>query len=330
MTPIGDTGFEQAWLRGGATERVEASVGLDGKLGKAEPSVEAAKGGHVYVIRLAARSLTTVAGGSTDVLYVGQGDKGRVLQLWRGQHSACKRLAWAGWAQPSQPLGVVVEVQPAAEPELREVELLNAFLWEHGQMPALNSRHEGWLPSRVLKAVAGRLETKGVVKTSTAPYNGPRDRDKDVGATFTAVDLYGDPPAGKAWHWRGSLLWVWPEEWWIPDASRVAEPFRGGAFVLVACPPAGHGDDWKEIPEALKGRRGWLAAAVPSRALELHPGTKALGHPSLGGAADHAGRARLSELVGKLTETLVGEHTEALVGEPHKARGVLPADGVTG
>jgi hypothetical protein len=277
--------FETMWR--GASPGLETTVEAGKLTGSERPDAD--PNGHIYVIRLVGRTLTTLTGGSTDVLYIGQGTGSRVHQLWSGQHSVCKRLAWAGWAQRGDPLRVGVEVQPAKNPELREVELLNAFLWEHGQMPVLNGKHEGWLPSRVLQAVARDLKL-----SACKPYNGPR-RPEPRGSTFTGVDLYGAPSPDKAWHWRGSLLWLWPVDWMDPAAHEVLPGFRPGAFVLIACRPV-ELSGWHAIPAPLQGPRGWLQGATPARAKVLHPGVPGLGHPELGPVGD------LSGLVAALSE----------------------------
>jgi hypothetical protein len=179
--------------------------------------------GHVYVMRLVGSTLTTLTGRSTDVLYIGQGTKDRVHQLWNGQHSVCKRLAWAEWAHRGAPLRVRVEVRADERPELTEVALLNAFLWEHGQAPALNSKHEGWLPSRLLTAAARALPP---VTFIDRPRNGPRGQ----APSFTTVDLYGEPGDAR-WHWLGSLRWLWPKAWVTGEPP--VSPWREGAFVFV-------------------------------------------------------------------------------------------------
>lgn len=255
-------GFERAWGSKPTKGTYRATVNAGGVLeGNAPAGPDTA---HVYVIRLADRRMTTATGRDTNVLYIGQGGPGRVNALWSGQHSACKRLAWTQAAHRDD-LTVFVEVQAADDAPLREVELLNAFLLEHGQMPALNSRHEGWLPARLLKALAAKLPSL----QATDVYHGPRDRDLGRGACFTAIDLYDKtPPDGKPWSWRGTLLWVWPEAWQGEvNAGLSCGEVKPSAILLIGRPKTGE-KDWLEVPPRLSGVRGWLGGGE-ARALVL-------------------------------------------------------------
>lgn len=243
--------FESMWQ--GTKHDVVCTV-EDGYL-KGPPLPQADPDGHVYVIRLIGRTLTTVTGRTTDVLYIGQGTGGRVHQLWNGQHSLWNRLGWAGWAHRGAPLQVRVEVRADPRPELAEVALLNAFLWEHGQAPALNSKHEGWLPSRLLTAAARTLPRVTVL-------DGPRRGPRGQVPAFTTVDLYGDP-GDAAWLWLGSLRWLWPRAWLKREPP--VTPWREGAFVLVADPADTSG--WE--PDG----GGWWQRV-------LHPGSVRLGDPT--------------------------------------------------
>lgn len=282
-------GFEDVWARRGEPVGVESPVEGGRLTGPAHPLD--ARDGHVYVIRLVGRPLTTI-NGTTDVLYIGQGTGGRVHQLWHGQHSACKRLAWAGWARRGAELRVRVEARADARPELTEVELLNAFLWEHGQAPVLNNKHEGWLPSRILTAAArGLREADGVrVRFTTEARNGPSGQP----AAFTTVDLYGEPADTASWHWLGSLRWCWPTAWCAGDATAHGP---GGTFVLVTRP-----DD--------PGADGWVPLGERYHQRELHPGSVRLGDPTSPGELPD-----LAALVVALTDGV---------------RRWLPAEGVRG
>lgn len=247
-------GFERAWGSEPTEATYRATVNVSGLLSGSKRSEETKP--HVYVIRLADRRMTTATGRDTNVLYIGQGGPGRVNQLWGGHHSACKRLRWTRAAHGAD-FTVFVEVQEAKDAPLREVELLNAFLLEHGQMPALNSRHEGWLPARLLKALVGAVEQPLV---STDVYSGPRTRKEGEGPSFTAIDLYDTkPPEGKAWSWRGTLVWLWPDTW-LPEGAASRDGFEEESFLLVGCPAEGT-SGWVPVPDRLTGAIGWLGGA---------------------------------------------------------------------
>lgn len=250
--------FEQAW-RAHEAIPVLATVGPRGQLNGEALSLKAREG-HVYIVRIEGRTLTTLTGGTTDVIYIGQGTGSRVHQLWSVGHSLSQRLAWTGWAHRGATVTVRVEARADHTPELTEVELLNAFLWEHGQPPALNSRHEGWLPARLLEA-AGRclrdLHGPAVIWPDEARNGPPRQA-----ATYTAVDLY----RGASGPWLGSLRWLWPTAW-----SGVVAPGTGwpeGAFVMVASPT---------------NRQGWEALSDGLFHRVVHPGSVRLGDPSFPG-----------------------------------------------
>jgi hypothetical protein len=267
-----------------AYTQVEAMVTLSGALDGSAPRPPI--DGHVYAISLMGEPISTVTGLATNVVYIGQGTGGRVRHLWSGDHSVCKSLAWAAcaaWAKGRRRLRVRVEIEVSDSPELREVELLNAFLWAHGQMPVFNGRHEGWLPRRLLNAIARRLQDADPsLAFPSDVHNGPRLRLSNRTSTFTAVDIYGVPPEGSAWSWRGSLLWTWPSEW-VDDVSRGAmtDPWGPGLFVLIA--PSGVTDaDWKDVPSFLGE---WSDCA---RALRLEGGGDSLATPN-GKTAAHLG-----------------------------------------
>ncbi|MBL8617080.1 MAG: hypothetical protein JNM72_15830 [Deltaproteobacteria bacterium] len=313
MSSVHDGDFEKSWGTGDE-QRLGgpylASVAVIGHL-TGTPQPPNPSGGHVYVVRRVGPPLTTLSGRPTDVIYIGQGIGGRVTQLWSGGHSIHTKLKWARAAHhraTGEKLHVTVDVQRADRPELREVELLNAFLWEHGQMPALNGRHEGWLPRRVLSAVAAEVmrESSSQVKQVTKAEDGPRTRLAGLSALYTAVHFYGTPSQGKSWRWRGSLLWVFPEDWRDDDTKAALKGEFNGEFVLLGRPDTPEPKGWIDVPAAILGNNSWKADVGSVKLRRLGPSRPDLGTAEQGHGSAHTGNLRdlVDELTTKCQESL--------------------------
>lgn len=191
--------------------------------------------GYVYRIADGHTMHTAMFGDPKGVLYIGMASPGRerVLELWRGTHSARRGLRLLAAASPERRT-LHVHVRPSTDPALDEAAELHAFAKRHGHLPVLNARWEGFAARRVFECAADEAKERH-----------PTQRVYDVNQRgFTALHLnnHGGP-------WRGSLVWVWPTAW-RPKSS----PPLDGHVVLLRpnvgdrLPKDEMGGEW--LPEA--------------------------------------------------------------------------------
>lgn len=196
--------------------------------------------------------------GDSRVLYVGQGDVARLRLLLQGKHHAQGRLRdfntisrakgrpdleVSYWFKAAESTAGVL-----SDSEIAEIGLLNDFLRDHGELPLLNRKHEGWAAGRVLQALARRL-------------SGAK--------TATVVD---GPVAGWSMVWgkasKGGdfvLAWLWPKAW---HSDSVEAPYTRGDLLLIRLDKRGEG-----LPTVLNpGHDNWnpeskVTARCPASAL---------------------------------------------------------------
>jgi hypothetical protein len=196
------------------------------------------------------------------VLYIGQGGHKRLNQLVKGGHPALIRLndfntiavvrkkpelqvsCWYKKADDAS-------VGELRDSEIAEIGLLNDFYRQHGELPLLNHKHEGWAAGKVLKALARRLSGAETATILDGPVAG-----------WSMV--WGTAAAGGTF----TLAWLWPKAW---RAAALSPEAQNGQLLLIRSGDAARvGEDLPTVlnpshPNWPKGAR--VTARCPADAL---------------------------------------------------------------
>jgi len=151
--------------------------------------------------------------GESSVLYVGKGTADRVRSLWKGGHTALPALYRAHKALKADCYWVVAAGgDTQREASLAETAVLTKLARAHGELPPCNSRWEGYILGRYLRAIAEHCKED---EERILVYDWPQENP-----TATWIDV-------EAGRWCWSLAWVWTAPNWRTHLEKEEKKYSG-------------------------------------------------------------------------------------------------------